>query len=193
MGARLLEPEEIGRLVARARDGERAAWDELVSGLAGVVWAVVRSHRLDRADGEDVAQGVWLRLAQHLGRLEHPERLPGWLATTTRRECLLVLRRAARADEQVRRVSAQPEGPGEPDPSASLEDAERRRAVRAGLDALDDRCRELLTWAAHVPPLSYADLSEALGIPVSAIGPTRSRCLEKLRRQRDVRRLLEQP
>ncbi len=187
-----LEPTEIAELVRRAAAGEQTAWETIVARLGGVVWAVVRAHRLDASDAEDAVQGVWLRLAQHLGRLQQPERLPGWLATTTRNECLLVLRRSARAAARNDAIASSTArlDPGV-DPTASIELAERREAVGRALDAVEARCRELLLLVAQVPPLSYADVSESLGIAVSAIGPTRSRCLEKVRRHRDVRRLLE--
>ena len=82
-------------LVAAARDGDKQAWDALVERYAPLVWSICRRHRLSRADADDVAQSVWLRLVDQLDRVREPAALPGWLATTTRRECIRVLSAAS--------------------------------------------------------------------------------------------------
>src|SRR6266576_1518803 len=81
-------------LVIRARNGDKAAWDALVERYAPLIWSICRRYRLDRVDADDVAQSVWLHLLQHLGDLRDPAALPGWLATTARRECGRVVRAA---------------------------------------------------------------------------------------------------
>src|SRR5512142_368887 len=83
-------------LVARARNGEKPAWDELVDRSAPLVWSICRRYRLSGADADDVSQSVWLQLVGHLDTIRDPAALPGWLATTTRRECLRMLRAAHR-------------------------------------------------------------------------------------------------
>ena len=77
----------ITGLVTRARNGERQAWDALVERYAPLIWSICRRYRLEAADAEDAAQNVWLKLVDHLDKLRDPAALPGWLATTTRREC----------------------------------------------------------------------------------------------------------
>jgi RNA polymerase sigma factor (sigma-70 family) len=84
-------------LVTRAREGDQQAWDALVERYAPLVWSVCRKYRLDRADAEDVGQTVWLRLVDQLARLRDPDALPGWLLTTTRRECAHTLDAARRS------------------------------------------------------------------------------------------------
>jgi len=81
-------------LVTRARNGDKQAWDALVDRYAPLVWSICHRHRLSRADADDVGQSVWLQLVEHLGTVRDPAALPGWLATTTRRECGRVLRAA---------------------------------------------------------------------------------------------------
>src|SRR5215475_1413705 len=78
-------------LVARARGGDKRAWDALVERYAPLIWSICRKYRLGRADADDVGQSVWLRLVDQLDRVRDPAALPGWLATTARRECLRVL------------------------------------------------------------------------------------------------------
>ena len=183
-----LDRDRIEHLVSESVAGNEEAFAELTRGLSSVLWSVVRSFRLGEGDAQDVVQGVWLQLAQHLSRLREPGRLPGWLATTTRNECLLVVRRNGRF--AVSELTPEIEDRGDPTDAGILRN-ERIRAVRSALNAMDERCRQLLSLVANVPPLTYGDISEMLAMPVSAIGPTRGRCLEKLRKHRSVRQLLE--
>src|SRR3954452_20185839 len=87
---------EVADLVQAAAEGDQVAWDELVDRFNGLVWSVARAHRLPPRGASDVVQTTWLRLVEHLGRLQDPERVGAWLATTARRECLRVLRHSAR-------------------------------------------------------------------------------------------------
>jgi len=91
-----VEPEEAARLARAAADGDPAAWKALVERFSGLVWSVTRGYRLGSADAADVFQTAWLRLAEHLGRIEHPERIGAWLATTARHEALRIARSTAR-------------------------------------------------------------------------------------------------
>src|SRR5690242_19518090 len=77
----------VADLLTRARNGDQQAWDALVERYAPLIWSICRRHRLDGADADDVGQSVWLLMVNHLGTLRDPAALPGWLATTTRREC----------------------------------------------------------------------------------------------------------
>jgi RNA polymerase sigma factor (sigma-70 family) len=170
-------------LVMRARNGDQQAWDAIVERYAPLVWSICRRYRLSGADADDVGQTVWLHLVDQLDRLCDPAALAGWLATATRRECLQVRRAAQR-----RRASGQVPGvedvPDEHAPIAEEEllAAERHAALREALTGLPPRCRQLMVLLLDDPPLPYAQISARLGIPVGSIGPTRTRCLAKLRR-----------
>jgi RNA polymerase sigma factor (sigma-70 family) len=168
-------------LVEAAHAGQQPAWNELVERYAGLVWSVARVHRLGPADAADVSQTVWLRLVENLDRIRDPEHLGGWLATTARHECLRVLRRGGR--EILEEEPADVPGRVEDSPEWQLLATEQRRSVWLGLSRLSDRCRQLLRSLAYSPEASYADVSNALDMPIGSIGPTRSRCLEQLRRQ----------
>src|SRR5215472_18741654 len=85
-------------LVARARDGDQYAWNEIVDRYAPLVWSICQRYGLSRDDASDIGQTVWLLLVEQLGNIRQPAALPGWLATTTQRECLRVLRAAGRYD-----------------------------------------------------------------------------------------------
>src|SRR5580693_3914756 len=91
-----MEDEDTGWLVTAAADGDKAAWDALVQRFSGLVWSITRAYRLSRADAADVSQTTWLRLAEHIDKIDNPDRVGAWLATAARRECLQHIRTSAR-------------------------------------------------------------------------------------------------
>ena len=161
--------------------GNQSAWDSLVDRYAGLVWSVARGHRLGDADAADVAQTVWLRLVESLPRLREPAAVGGWLATTARNESLRQLRRSGRevAEEDLGLEAAPADEAHSPE--AVVEAHERRDLVRRALDVLPARCQTLLRALAYSPDNSYADIAVALDMPLGSIGPTRGRCLDRLR------------
>ena len=102
----------VATLVARARDGDKHAWDAIVDRYAPLIWSICRRYRLDRPDADDVGQSVWLRLVDQLALIRDPAALPGWLATTTRRECGRVLS-ASRRQRGPGRCGGRGEHPGQ--------------------------------------------------------------------------------
>lgn len=185
--------EPVAELLAGAAEGDAAAWERLVDRFAGLVWSVARAHGLSPADAADVSQTVWLRLVEHLGRIRDAERLPGWLSTTTRNESLRVLR------NQQRQVPADdPFGEDADDDDASAVDAallarERDSLVWAAFERLSTPCQLLLRLLMADPPPSYQEIGETLGMPVGSIGPTRARCLERLRATPEISRITAAP
>jgi RNA polymerase sigma factor (sigma-70 family) len=173
----------VGALVAGVGDGDRDAWNELIERYAPLVWSICARYQLSRPDIDDVGQNVWLLLVENIGKLRDPAALPGWLATTTRHECLRVLRAARRHDHAD--LPPEEQIPLDPD-AATIEqeviEAERNAALRAAFAELAPNCHELLSLLITDPPLSYADISARLGLAIGSIGPTRARCLERLRR-----------
>jgi len=170
-------------LVERARDGDQAAWDQIVARYAPLVWSICRRYQLNRADIDDIGQTVWLLLVEQLGNLRASAALPGWLATTTQRECVRVLRAARRCD-----LTGSPmESLMSPDDDDAMIEqeilsAERSAALRAAFAELPPRCRQLLSMLLSDPPFPYAKISTALSIPIGSIGPQRARCLGRMRR-----------
>ena len=169
-------------LVTRARTGDKQAWDALVDRYAPLVWAICRRYRLSAADAQDAGQSAWLRLVEQLGNLRDPAALPGWLATTTRRECVRVLRGAHHPQAAVLVPDAGNIADEQAEiPEQELLAAERRATLREALTHLPPRGQQLLTLLTHDPPVPYAQISATLGIPVGSIGPSRGRCLQQLR------------
>ena len=166
-------------LLARAAQGDQAAWNDLVAEHSRLLWSVARSFRLDAADANDVVQTTWLRLLEHLDRIEDPSRLIGWLVTTARREAMRVLRRAGRERPVIEDTVLDRPDEGPPVDSNLLRD-ERDRALWQAFSRLSEKCRQLLRVAV-THPQSYDEISDALEMPVGSIGPTRRRCLTQLR------------
>jgi RNA polymerase sigma factor (sigma-70 family) len=170
-------------LVKRVCDGDQEAWNEIVDRYSPLVWAICARFQLSRTDTDDVGQGVWLMLVENIRNLRQPAALPGWLATTTRNECLRVLRTARRYDpDGLPADDLMPRDSGERAIEEDLIEAELNVALRAAFAELQPACHELLSLLISDPPPSYADVGAALGMPVGSIGPTRARCLERLRR-----------
>jgi RNA polymerase sigma factor (sigma-70 family) len=170
-------------LVTRARNGDQEAWDALVERYATLIWSICRRYQLWGADAEDVGQVVWLHLVDQLDNLRDPAALPGWLATTARRECLRVQRAAGRASADGQVLDAE-NIPDEQSRTAEQEllAAERHAVLREAFAHLPPSSQQLIAILIEDPPVPYAEISARLGIPVSSIGPTRRRCLDKLRR-----------
>ncbi len=177
----MIDDATTARLVSAAAEGDEEAWDALVDAFTGMLWAIARSYRLDTADAGDAVQTTWLRLVENLGRIEDPRRLPGWLATTVRRECLRILRRSGRETTGGQDWSDVLVADTPALDSALLAD-ERDAALWRALRTLGQRCQELLRVLMATPPPSYVAVSAALGMPVGSIGPSRGRCLDQLRR-----------
>jgi RNA polymerase sigma factor (sigma-70 family) len=167
-----------GELLARAAEGDQAAWNALVDRFSQLVWSIARGFRLDEATAKDVSQTVWLRLVENLDRITDPERLPGWLATTCRREALRV--KGVR-DRMVPSEFEYDLVDDSPSLEAMLVEDEEAREVVAAFSTLSEECQQLLRLLGAEPPLSYEEISEILDRPIGSLGPTRARCLERLK------------
>jgi RNA polymerase sigma factor (sigma-70 family) len=136
----------VADLVSRARTGDKQSWDPLVERYAPLIWSICRTYRLGHADAQDVGQSVWLRLVDQLGKIRDPAALPGWLATTTRRECIRVLHTPCRTHAPIYALDAE----NLPDEQAGPADqellaAERRAALREAFNRLPPDGQQLIT------------------------------------------------
>lgn len=170
---------EVAKLVRAAADGDQASWDRLIERYTGLVWSVVRAHRLSAADAADAVQTTWLRAVEHLDRLRDPNSVGAWLATTARHESLRAIRLGSR--QLPTDMDLVPEAPDDAPIDAPMLEYERDRALWAALGQLDERCQLLLRLLITDPPVSYDEIGAALEMPIGSIGPTRGRCLARLR------------
>jgi DNA-directed RNA polymerase specialized sigma24 family protein len=158
-----------------------------VERYAPLIWSICRRHRLEAAD----AQNVWLKLVDQLGKIRHPAALPGWLATTTRRECGRIPRTAPRPCDPGHALAA---GTIPDDHTQTNEQdlltAERHAAPREAFGQLPPAYQQRLALLIHDPALPYAEINGRLGIPAGSIGPSRRPCLDKLRRHPAITALI---
>jgi len=169
----------LAGLVEGAARSERGAWDTLVRRHEKRVTAIARAHGLCEADVADVVQTVWLRLLEHIDRIQHPERVGSWLATTTRNECMRVWRHRGRV-----RLLADP---GLLDmvvddtlPEPRVDTHDRDIQLRSAVATLPPVQQAILGMLMSDPAPSYLQVANDLDIPVGSIGPNRQRCLKTL-------------
>jgi RNA polymerase sigma factor (sigma-70 family) len=177
-----MEPTDE-ELVLACRQGDAAAWEMLVNRYQRLVYSIPRRAGLGEDMAADVFQQVFATLVERLDQIEQPERIGAWLVTTARRESWRVGRR-----ERLSRPSLDDEsettelvdGSDLPDEVALR--LEAQHTIRVAVEALDERCRVLIQMLFYRPdPPPYADIAARLGASEGSIGPTRARCLQKLR------------
>jgi RNA polymerase sigma factor (sigma-70 family) len=171
----------VSGLVEGAREGDQACWDALVDRFSGLIWSVARGFGMNRTDAAEISQTTWLRLAEHLPRIEQPDRIAAWLVTTTRRECLRQRRLHGR-QILVDDTHLEPNPTITPAIDTHLLTTERDATLWRCIHALPERSRTLLTMLLTDPPTSYDQIATTLDMPIGSIGPTRSRLLATLRR-----------
>jgi RNA polymerase sigma factor (sigma-70 family) len=192
-------PSSLTELTSLALAGDQAAWRSLVRRLERVVWKTVNMCTSDGDIRSDAFAATWLRLAERLHSVREPEKLPGWLATTATNEVRALIRQRTRTEpnsewDQIddlfsRIVGAADQQLDELD--RDLLRSEAASAVRIAFAQLDEECRMILTVLVIETDVSYRDASDRLQRPIGSLGPSRRRCLEKLRSHPSVRVLIE--
>lgn len=174
---------DLGRLLESAAGGDQAAWAALVHRLVPYVMAVTRSFQLASADAADVNQTCWLRLVEHIHRIDDPDSIACWLGTTARRECQSVLKRRRRVVVLDDATEPEPAGGPGPSPDHGVLANERHRTLWAAFSALSPRDQALLRLRSTDPPMPYDDIVATLGMAKGSIGPTLGRAIDHLKQQ----------
>jgi RNA polymerase sigma factor (sigma-70 family) len=184
-----LARQDDRELIAACLSGEHAAWETLISRYQRLIYSIPLKSRLSADDAADIFQSVCLKLFEKLATLREHDKISSWLITTTTRECWRV---SARGRREPRTLNT-----GDDNESDSLaeipaaqpladeqhEMLERQQTVRSAIEMLSERCRELLTMLFYErEESSYAEIARRMAMPVPSVGPTRARCLEKLKR-----------
>jgi RNA polymerase sigma factor (sigma-70 family) len=178
-------------LVLACRRGDTSAWEALVRRYERLVYAIPRRAGLDREQSADVCQRTFAVLVEKIDQIEQPARIGAWLATAAKRETWRISRREQAAG------MTQYSAPGSEIAEEAVADSlpleeelvrlEEQHIVRLAVAQLDERCRKLLTLLFYRPDvLPYAEVAVALGVREGSIGPTRARCLQKLRHILDL-------
>lgn len=172
--------ERLAASLTRAKEGDLSALDSVVRELNPLLWHVARSQGLTDEDAADVVQTTWLELVRQLSAIHSPRALAGWLVRATKREAWRVnARRRKNAGPDPDALNDVPDDA--PAPDHEMLTQERHRTLWRHFAKLSEQCRTLLTLVAHSERPDYASIVEALGMPHGSIGPTRGRCLARLR------------
>jgi RNA polymerase sigma factor (sigma-70 family) len=174
-------------LVAACLEGDHSAWEALIARYQRLIYSIPIKARLSQDDAADIFQSVCLKLYEKLATIRDSERISSWLITTTSRECWRLSARNRREsvpaggdddDSFLKEIPAK--GPLADEQRETLD---QQHQVRQAVEALPDRCRELITMLFYQKDeLSYVDIAGRMRMPVPSVGPTRARCLEKLRK-----------
>lgn len=180
---------EDATLILACRRGESEAWATLVARYQKLIYVIPRRAGLDEDQCADIFQQTFQTLFEHLDRIDQPERVRAWLVTTARRATERLQQRNARYQALPENNEAEGDDAPQPEwldpaplPDEVISQLEEQHLVRTGVSALEERCRRLLTMLFYDPQqLPYTEIAAQIGIPTGSIGPTRNRCLQKLR------------
>ncbi|WP_344784586.1 sigma-70 family RNA polymerase sigma factor [Microbacterium kribbense] len=172
--------ERAGDLFTAWRDGDARAMDDLVRLMTPTLWHIVRAYGLDAALAEDVVQTAWLTLVRQEARIAEPRAVSGWLTTCARREAWRV-GRDRRQTDPTEHEYLEPKLPTQESAEASAARADQTQRLWAAVAQLNERCQRLLRIVAFDDRPDYARIAREMAMPVGSIGPTRQRCLDKLR------------
>ena len=175
------DASEVVSWVRRAATGDLQAWNRLIDQYSKLIWSITANFKLAESDAADVVQTTWMRLIEHIDRIEQPARVGSWLASTARNECLRHV--AARKRIVLVHEDGELDSPDRhgPEVDEALLASERAQYVRDAMAHLPPQWRRLMELLMADPPASYSEISDQLGLPIGSIGPTRGRCLAKLR------------
>jgi RNA polymerase sigma factor (sigma-70 family) len=171
------DPRDTAELLKAAADGDHSAWVGLEARFGARLWHVARACGLNEADAADAVQGAWLRLLEHLHTVRDPAKVGGWLVTTARREAFLIFRKSD--GEHLRACPPEGDHIHQPDPESAILEADEGRLLWQAVSTLHEPCRTLLQLLAA--DTGTKQLAVRLGVPAGSVGPTRARCIAKLR------------
>jgi len=184
--------DRLTELMGAVGRGSHEAWRQLLDRFNPWILRVARGCGLHHSDAIDVCQTTWLKLFEHLDRIREPERIGAWLAATACHESLHLLRRGRRELLTADHSELPDEGPArscQPTPEDHVLAAEQSRALWQAFRALSAQQQRFLRMLMLEPPVSYREIADATGMRIGSIGPTRARCLERLRATPEIARL----
>lgn len=186
--AELTGQPTTGELVQQVLEGSQQGWARLILRYTPLVRSVTRRYGLNESDADDVRQNVWMRLHEHIGDLREPRALPAWIRTIAHNDVMRILKAGFRTVPVGAAAPCLDEG-FVPEFDRDVHRREVGQAVRSVLERLSPNQRRLMECFLADPDISYSDLSRLLGIPLGSVGPTRARCLKKLREAVEIRAL----
>jgi RNA polymerase sigma factor (sigma-70 family) len=173
------DPAEARALVARAARGDSSAWNEIVVRYGSILHNTVRRYELTAEERDDAIQTIWQKAVEHLHTLRDGAALPGWLATSIRRECLAVIRARAR-EMPVSSMAEHDNGNRQPEIVDIVISIHEAAALHRSIRELPRQQRAIICALMETPVPTYAEISNRLNMPIGSIGPNRGRALAHL-------------
>jgi len=188
----LTRKDDLDLLLERCRKHDSAAWGTLVERFQALVFSIARRYGLGADDAADVLQITFSRLIKNLDRIEAGAVLPRWLGVTAANESLRMLRTRGRYTdlEQAGQTLDELVAHEEADAHEKAAEADQARIIRDTVDGMPAKCRDLLTLL-YLEEIPYEEVADRLGLALGSIGPTRARCLQKLKQGLDRVRFFE--
>jgi RNA polymerase sigma factor (sigma-70 family) len=175
------EDAEVAGLVRAAAEGDQGAWESLVRRYVALLWRIAFRHGLNESDAADVVQSTWLKLLEHIDDVREPARVGSWLSTTAQRESLRHLAHHKRFVPSDDPNCFDRTDLLQPSLDEGLIRREQAATAVAALETLPSTWKALMRLLSQDPTPSYEQIGDALGVPVGSIGPTRGRCVRRLR------------
>jgi RNA polymerase sigma factor (sigma-70 family) len=172
---------EVAQVVRAAAAGDPAAWDVLVGRYVALLWHIAFRHGLSEWDAADVVQTTWLRLFENIDDVREPARVGSWLSTTAQRESLRHVAHRQRFVPSDDESTFDDRDRLQPPLDEALIVREQAAHAQAAVATLPATWRSLLELMTQDPQPSYEEISAELGLPIGSIGPTRGRCVRRLR------------
>jgi RNA polymerase sigma factor (sigma-70 family) len=177
------------KLIDACLKGDSQAWEALIHRYQRLIYSVPIKIGFSPIDAADIFQSVCVKLLEGLSSLREREKVSSWLITTTTRECWRVIAKQRRETapsiygEDFEREITNRLKSAEPLADQKAVEYERQQLVREAVSALPERCRMLITMLFYgSDEASYAEIARKLNIPMNSLGPTRARCLQKLKK-----------
>ena len=172
---------DVAQVVRAAAAGDPAAWDVLVGRYVALLWHIAFRHGLSEWDAADVVQTTWLRLFESIDDVREPARVGSWLSTTAQRESLRHVAHRQRFVPSDDESTFDDRDRLQPPLDEALIVREQAAHAQAAVATLPESWRSLLELMTQDPQPSYEEISAELGLPIGSIGPTRGRCVRRLR------------
>jgi RNA polymerase sigma-70 factor (ECF subfamily) len=150
-------------LVERAREGDEAAFTELVDMYGDRCYAIAYRILRDTERAQDAVQSAFLLCWRELPRLRDPERFSVWLHRLVVNSCYEEYRRYKRWSSNIRALPL--DGPEGPDSIASVAD---RQALEQAFGQLSPEHRAVVVLHHHVG-MPLATIAEVVGVPLGTV------------------------
>jgi len=168
---------EDADLVRACREGDRQAFDILLSRHEKTVFNTALRMVADVDDAKDVTQTVFLKAFEHLDRFDAKYKFYSWIYRIAVNESVNLLNRRNRLGPLDERLASDWRGPAQ-----TAQDSERHRRIQEAMMQIRPDYRSVIVLR-HFMDCSYRDMSQILEVPEKTI---KSRLYSARQRLREI-------